>query len=260
MKNAPQEMQSHGRVEAILGVFQTLVKSKAHDHDAFMLINAVLESLPADAWQQHFATVMGEVLSRLHRAPSTRFKSDFVVFFALSVLVLGWDKVSEVLESFQSGLSLMILQQVWIPSMTLAMSHWLERKMLAVVGVRLLEQCTQLRTEQAGSAWQNLLTNVVNALEDKQGKSSTIADEDDAQDAEPQQYTAAYAALSMAAKREGDPCSDVTDPQLYVAQALGRIQQQQPVGWVSSQVQHALTKDAQDALSHYCARAGLQLQ
>jgi exportin-2 (importin alpha re-exporter) len=32
----------------MLGVFQRLVATKAHDHEGFYILNALLESLPAD--------------------------------------------------------------------------------------------------------------------------------------------------------------------------------------------------------------------
>lgn len=261
LKAAPEQMQAQGRVVAILGVFQTLVKSKAHDHDGFMLINALLENLPVQTWQQHFTTVIGEVLSRLQHKPTQGFKSDFVIFFALCIVVLGWQQLAERLESFQRGLSLMIVQKVWIPSMSIGASHWLERKLLAVAGIRVLEECSQLRSEESDNSWESALASIVAALEGTERRADTNAvDDADTQDIEPKQYTAAYAALSMAARREADPCSDVAHPQYYLAQTLGRIQQQQPSGWVLQRVQRGLNKHLQDALSSYCSEAGVQLQ
>lgn len=44
-------------LQGVLGVFQKLISSKAHDHEGFFILNSLLEYLPMDLYQQYLPTV-----------------------------------------------------------------------------------------------------------------------------------------------------------------------------------------------------------
>ena len=43
--------------QGVLGVFQKLIASKAHDHEGFFILNSLLEYLPMELYQQYLPTV-----------------------------------------------------------------------------------------------------------------------------------------------------------------------------------------------------------
>ena len=47
----------HGGMQGVLGVFQKLIASKAHDHEGFFILNSLLEYLPMELYQQYLPHV-----------------------------------------------------------------------------------------------------------------------------------------------------------------------------------------------------------
>lgn len=43
--------------QGVLGVFQKLIASKAHDHEGFFILNSLLEYLPMELYQQYLPNV-----------------------------------------------------------------------------------------------------------------------------------------------------------------------------------------------------------
>lgn len=50
-------MVAGGHLEAVLGVFQKLLASRAHDHEGFFLLNSLMEFLPLDVFRGYLPTV-----------------------------------------------------------------------------------------------------------------------------------------------------------------------------------------------------------
>ena len=46
-----------GALQGVLGVFQKLLASRAHFHQAFYILNALFECLPLDALQPYIPTI-----------------------------------------------------------------------------------------------------------------------------------------------------------------------------------------------------------
>jgi CAS/CSE protein, C-terminus len=57
LEKAPGEVVSGGHLEAVLGVFQKLLASRAHDHEGFFLLNSLMEFLPLDVFRGYLPTV-----------------------------------------------------------------------------------------------------------------------------------------------------------------------------------------------------------
>ena len=53
-----------GHLLPLLGVFQKLIASKAHDHEGFEVLNAMVESLPLTAYESYLPTVCTLLFSR----------------------------------------------------------------------------------------------------------------------------------------------------------------------------------------------------
>jgi CAS/CSE protein, C-terminus len=54
-----------GHLESILGVFQKLLASKAHDHEGFAILNTLLEYLPLETLSKYLPTIWGLLFNRL---------------------------------------------------------------------------------------------------------------------------------------------------------------------------------------------------
>jgi exportin-2 (importin alpha re-exporter) len=80
----PREVQNivaKNQVEAILGIFQKLVSSKAHETHSFDLIEAIISNIPLEALQPYFVTIVQLMLTRLSGMKTETFQQRFIAFY-----------------------------------------------------------------------------------------------------------------------------------------------------------------------------------
>ncbi|KAF2471251.1 Cse1-domain-containing protein [Lindgomyces ingoldianus] len=75
------DIVAQNRVEPILGIFQKLVSSKAHEVNAFELIETVIACIPPEALQQYFVTIVQLMLTRLSSMKTEIFQQRFIAFY-----------------------------------------------------------------------------------------------------------------------------------------------------------------------------------
>jgi exportin-2 (importin alpha re-exporter) len=76
-----QRIVADKQVEPILGIFQKLVVTKAHESYAFELIEAVIGFLPAQALQPYFVDILQLMLQRLSNMKTENFQQRFIAFY-----------------------------------------------------------------------------------------------------------------------------------------------------------------------------------
>ncbi len=64
LTRAPGQVVQGGHLEGVLGVFQKLLASRAHFHEAFYILNALFEFLPLAALQPFVPTIWNLLLTR----------------------------------------------------------------------------------------------------------------------------------------------------------------------------------------------------
>lgn len=64
---------SGGQLEGVLGVFQKLLASKAHDHEGFFILNSLMEFLPLDVFSGYLPTIWTLLFRRCAPAASLSF-------------------------------------------------------------------------------------------------------------------------------------------------------------------------------------------
>jgi exportin-2 (importin alpha re-exporter) len=70
--------------QSLLGVFQKLVSTRAHDHEGFFILNALVESLPADVVSPFLPTVSGPSIRNLGSLRKTLTSALFIPFGLIS--------------------------------------------------------------------------------------------------------------------------------------------------------------------------------
>jgi exportin-2 (importin alpha re-exporter) len=69
------------QVEPVLGIFQKLVSTKAHESYAFELIEAVITYIPPQALEPYFVTILQLMLQRLSNMKTENFQQRFIAFY-----------------------------------------------------------------------------------------------------------------------------------------------------------------------------------
>jgi exportin-2 (importin alpha re-exporter) len=76
-----QHIVADKQVEPILGIFQKLVSTKAHESYAFELIEAVIAYIPPQALEPYFVTIIQLMLTRLSNMKTENFQQRFIAFY-----------------------------------------------------------------------------------------------------------------------------------------------------------------------------------
>ncbi|KAG2451269.1 hypothetical protein HYH02_003876 [Chlamydomonas schloesseri] len=225
LTKAGAEVVAGGHLVAVLGVFQKLLSSKAHDHEGFYIVNAIVESLPLPAYAQYLPSIWTLMFQRLTGSKTPKFCRFFVVFLALFICKHGPAAAAEQLDKVQPGILFMLLGQVWLPTLP-GVDGPEEEKLVAVAGAKLLTELPGFNAAapgDRGALWAALRKGVVDKLTGG-GSHGGSGQEDEEPDFEEMQgYTAAYAKLANAAKAERPVLGEIPDPKQYVEAALARV-------------------------------------
>ncbi|KAJ4287683.1 importin-alpha export receptor [Kalmusia sp. IMI 367209] len=76
-----QNIVAKNQLEPILGIFQKLVSSRAHETHAFELIEAIIASIPTPALQQYYPTILQLMITRLSNMKTENFTQRFIAFY-----------------------------------------------------------------------------------------------------------------------------------------------------------------------------------
>jgi exportin-2 (importin alpha re-exporter) len=263
LAHAPAEVVAGRHLDGVLGVFQKLIASRAHDHEGFFILNSLVEYLDVSAWSQHMPTVWSLLLHRLQHSNTTKYTISFSVFLALLLARLGPAWTAAGLDGVQAGLFASIVEHVWLPALA-RISGDTERKVAAVAGTKLLCEFPPLAAPAAAPLWGRLLEAVVSLLveeEDEAAAGAAAGDDDDAATAGVPgtgHHAAVYARLVNAARPETDPVPQVANAQRHLAASLAQLAASQP-GTVGVRITAALGPASQAALAKLCAEAGVVL-
>ncbi|KAI3438113.1 hypothetical protein D9Q98_000554 [Chlorella vulgaris] len=260
LSRAGADAVTRGYLQAVLGVFQKLVASRAHDHEGLAILGTLVTCLDyGGTVAQYMPTIWQLLFSRLQSSRTSKFTRSLLLFLALFVCKQGAQTVADSIEGVQPGLTLMILQTVWLPTLpSISGSH--EEKLVAVATARMLSGTSQLAAPQAAELAGQLLAALVTSLEGgaAAGAEGGAEEAGEEEDYAAGGYSAAYAKLHNARKPDRDPLPDVADAKLALAEALGKMAAAQP-GRVPQLVQAALPAEQQQKLAGYCQAAGVAI-
>lgn len=218
LAKAPEEVVKNGHLVSVLGVFQKLIASKAHDHEGFYILNTVVEYLPLASYQDYLNTIWTLLFTRMQSSRTNKFVRHFLVFVALFICKHGPSFTQQSVDKVQPGIFFMILQQVWLPNMP-AIDGPEEEKVMAVATTKLLCECQPLMAHQ--ELWNAFRELAEKKLTGKEGASGGQEDEEEFE--ESQGYSAAYAKLANASKPERQVLAEIQDPRVYFESSMARL-------------------------------------
>ena len=273
LQRAPVELVQGGHLTGVLGVFQKLNASRAHDHEGFYILNALVQHLDSAAWQVHLPALWSLLLQRLQHSRTTKYSRSFCVFLALLIAKHGPGWTAAGLEHVQPGLFSMVLDQIWLPGLA-GVSGDMERRLAAVAAVKVATDFPPVAASDAAQPlWGRLVEVSISLLTDEEdaGGNGAGDDEDDEQAAAAAVAMAtgggaattaagnvAYARLASASRPEREPVPEVGHAKQFVATSLAHAASQQP-GRMAPRIAASLAPAYQASLAAMCAQAGVSI-
>lgn len=102
------------QLQAILGVFQKLLASKATDHYALQLLDSVLESYDIRTLSQYFNSIFKVLMTRLSVAKTAKLCSNMLVTLSIFALRFGVSTMKSSFDQLQQNMFVLLLRNVWL--------------------------------------------------------------------------------------------------------------------------------------------------
>ena len=269
LQRASLPLVQGGHLGGVLGVFQKLNASRAHDHEGFYILNALVQHLETPAWEAHLPALWSLLLQRLQHSRTPKYTRSFCVFLALLLAKHGPVWTAQGPEAVQPGLFTLLLDQLWLPNLS-GVSGDTERRLIAVAAVKVATQFPPVAAaEAAHPLWPRLVEQAVILLtEEEDTAAGAGADGDGDADEEPGSALAAhpggsagsasYARLASAARPEMEPVAEVRDAKRFMAVSLAHASQQQP-GRLGARIAASLAPAYQASLAAMCTEVGVAI-
>lgn len=210
IEKAPARIIEEGKLNAILGIFNKLNVSRAHDHEGFYLLQSMLYHLPHATMQTFWPQLFSVMFRRLTTNKTTKYIKCILIFMSNFMMVFSAEALVELVERLQVGMFTMVLEKLVIPELSkIGLS---ERKLCCVAFTNFL--CTAnvyngtLRCTE--EQWVKVLQTLLETVELSQSLSGTTDDLFARMDDTP--VTFGSSKLVHAAKSTMDPLNGQVSP------------------------------------------------
>jgi len=256
MKAAPMIVQNNF-LQGVLGCFQKLLSSPAHEGDAFNLLNSLTLYIPPESMDNFNPTIFQLLMTSLHNAKSSksttrfpRFSRHLIKFLALFVAKRGPAGFFALLEAIQPGMGNMLISQIWLPRLQADPPKDLDAKLQVLGLAKILCETPALLSDPAGQhLWCALFLSASTVLAAMSLAPSTGDADGEVEGlmAVDVQYDSAFTGLVNAKKPKIDPFPEIADAGTAFAQAMQGLSAAHP-GRLAPMVQESL-KDSDPKLS-----------
>lgn len=241
------------KISALLGVFQKLIASKAHDDEGFLLIQCIIQHFPTETLQSYMKQVFMLFFQRLSSSKTVKFVKGLIVFFAYYILKYGGANLISMVDEIQPQMFGMVLERVIIADLP-KVTREIERKVTVFGYSNLITNCPALLEPPYMSYYPQLLASVVELLESSNGDQVTSEKQVFPEIDDNVGYHAAYSQLLFAKNVKPDPFTAVGDVRMFLAQGLGKLSLDQ-----LSQILNQIPDPNGSHLRKYLQAAGINI-
>ncbi|XP_061370368.1 exportin-2 [Gastrolobium bilobum] len=221
LQKASNEISQGDRLTKVLGIFDSLIQSSSSSEQGFYVLNTVIESLEYDVIKPYISHIWAALFRELQRRRTVKLIKSLLIFMSLFLIKHGSSNVVDTMNSVQSGIFVVILNQFWIPNLKL-ITGAIELKLTAVASTRLICESAVLLDPAVSVSWGKMVDSIVTLL--SRPEEDRVVEEPDMPDiTENVGYTATFVRLYNAGKKEEDPLKDIRDPKEFFVASLSRL-------------------------------------
>lgn len=212
------------KVNGLLGIFQKLLSSKANDQYGFHLLGTIITSLPSEMLSKYIHQIFLLIFQRLQSSKTTKYVKGVITFFCLFAIKYSASVLIQTIDRIQTNMFGMVLEKVIIADLP-KVTDVADRKICAVGVTKILTEAPEMLQPNYVTFWPQLLLAVLTLLETPTNKDAVDANFEASvlPDLEESGFKTAYSQLYFATKKEFDPCSEITDVNLFIAKSLGAL-------------------------------------
>lgn len=256
IRKSPRQIIETGKLDAILGIFQKLVSSKANDHEGLDLLQCLFDKLPFEALQGFVDQIFLILFRRLQSSKTAKYVRSLNLFFSFIIYRFNSQFLEEIIERIQAQMFGMVVEKLFIAEIQ-KISGRVERKLVSVGMTRLLVDCVSLTDGALSAFWPRLLEAVI-AVFELPVEDEQIQEELQLELEENVGYQTTYCKLMFAPAPQVDIfAGQVADPRLFLASSLHRMSQNRPPGVLVNSIVQNVDPKAVEHLRSYFETANL---
>lgn len=253
-QGAPQ-VAAMQKLNAILGVFQKMIASKANDHEGFFLLQNLIQFYPITEIQSNIRQIYALLFQRLSSSKTAKYVRGFIGSMAFYSAKVGATQLVELIDNIQAQMFGMVIERILCADLTRVTGD-IDKKIVAMGVTKILCECPSMLTPPYRNYWPGLLQALITSFEMPPDE-TTLEGDEFIEIENVVGYQAAYSQLNYAKLKVLDPIPEVLDGRKFLAENLAKLSQQRP-GDISTLIA-ALPPDHQQALQKYCAQSGVQI-
>ncbi|KAJ6646819.1 Exportin-2 [Pseudolycoriella hygida] len=254
IRRGSNQIKQLDKLNAILGVFQKMIASKANDHEGFNLMQVLLTHYPFNELEPSIRQVFALLFQRLSLSKTAKYVKGLIVFLCFYAAKVGSAPLVELIDNIQPQMFGMVIERVLILDLA-KVSGETSKKIVSIGIAKILCECPALLINPYRAYWPKLLESLIQIYELPPDMGPL--DGDHFNDTEDVEYQAAYSQLNFAQSKTYDPLCDVTDGRKFLIQNLAILSLSRP-GEIPTLIA-SLQSDHQQALQKYCAQYGIQI-
>lgn len=250
VKQASPKIQADGKLNAVLGVFQKMLSSRANDHEGFNLLQTLVEHYPRQELLDSMVAVFRLMFQRLSNSKTTKYVKCFIVFVSFFGAKVGVQQLIQMIDSIQPKLFGMVIERIFILEMNKLSSN-MDRKVACVGTTLILTEAPQMFTDYA-HLWAPLLQSLIQVFElppEESNEDEKLFDIEDAAG-----YEVAYSQLSHAQQKKVDLIPEVSDIRKFLIENLLNLAQRGTCQL--NQLVANLPIQHKEAMQKYCVQFG----
>lgn len=163
VEKAPARIIEEDKLGAILGIFNKLNCSRAHDHEGFFLLQSLLVHIPQQTMNTFWPQLFAVMFRRLTNNKTTKYIKSLIIFFSFFMVVHSVPKLIELIERLQNGMFTMVLQRLVVPE--LCKIGQSERKLCCVAITNVLVEPSVYTGQYGRDQWHQVLTALIQTIE-----------------------------------------------------------------------------------------------
>ena len=247
---------SQNRLDALLGIFQKLLASKATDHEALALFQTMMIHLPSQDLDARIRDIFMLIFQRLTCSKTTKFVKHVLVSFSLYAHLRGADSLAIAVNQLQDKMFGMVIEKLYLVDVK-KVNGYIERRICMCGMIKILSQLPLIDNGVYNHLWSQVLLVLMEMFELPQEPAAD--DEDHFVDiAESLDFQAQYSKLNYASRRKDDPTRDVGDLKAMLATSLANLSTKLP-GFVPKILQENLDQGVVTCLMNYCRAANVTI-
>lgn len=251
-----QVIIAQNKLDALLGIFQKLIASKATDHEGLALLQTMMIHLPAADLDAKIKDIFVLIFQRLTCSKTTKFVKHVLICFSTYAYLRGADSLACAVNQLQDKIFGMVLEKLYIADVKKVTGHS-ERRMCVCGLIRIIAQLPLIENGSYNHVWSQLLLVLLEIFELPQ--EVTVDEDDHFKDiTESLDFQAQYSRLSYASRKRDDPTKDVGELKVLLATSLANLSTKMP-GFVPKMIRDHLDPAVATCLMSYCQAANVTI-